>query len=126
MHPHRRPKQPAAKRLSSTANLSLRVQTDRLLFVMRVGVMPKLHADGSECREGTARVPAPFAPCCDAFHEHVIACEFDIRYEWWQSQDTWVIVIAESAGGGGVAISYCPHCGTKLGGSEKSGRYIEI
>src|SRR5262249_34539829 len=90
------------------------------------GLVPKLHADGSECREGTARVPAPFSPCCAAFRQQVVACEFDIRYEWWQSQDTWVIVIADCAGGGGVAINYCPHCGTKLRGSEKIGRYIEV
>lgn len=59
-------------------------------------------------------VPVGFAACCDTFVEHVAACAHDVRYEWWSRDGQWVIAIAESAGGGGVEISFCPHCGKKL------------
>jgi len=48
------------------------------------------------------------------FAGHVDTCDYDVRYEWWKRQRFWVITIAESAGGGGVVIRYCPHCGAEL------------
>jgi hypothetical protein len=76
--------------------------------------MPTKHADGTVCLEGTRSVPRSFAPCCEAFEGHLATCSFDVRYEWWSKARTWVIAIAESAGGGGITISYCPHCGSRL------------
>jgi len=84
------------------------------------------HTDGSYCPEGTQRIPSRYTPCCDDFLAHTFACYFDIRYEWWPRLRGWFIVIDPSAGGGGVAISHCPHCGGKLSGVARSGRYIEI
>ncbi len=75
------------------------------------------HADGTECKEGTRSVPDGWIPCCEAFAGHVDTCDFDIRYEYWRSRDGWFVAIAESAGGGGIEISYCPHCGTELTGA---------
>jgi hypothetical protein len=74
----------------------------------------RTHADGSPCLTGTKKVPPGFSACCAAFAGHVDTCAFDVRYEWWERPRYWVIVIAESAGGGGVKIQYCPHCGSKL------------
>jgi hypothetical protein len=79
--------------------------------------MPK-HTDGTECLEGTTKIPKDFKPCCDVFDAHISSCAYDLRYEWWQKMKIWVIVISETAGGGGIAISFCPHCGSRL--SEKS------
>lgn len=87
--------------------------------------MPNTHSDGTICPEGTQRLPARFSPCCNEFKSHTLACYFDIRYEWWPRKKSWFIVIAETAGGGGMAISYCPHCGSKLNGRTKSGRLME-
>jgi hypothetical protein len=72
------------------------------------------HIDGTPCKEGTRRVPVGFRACCAAFRGHVSTCDYDLRYEWWKIQRFWVITIAESAGGGGVVIRYCPHCGAEL------------
>jgi hypothetical protein len=36
-----------------------------------------------------------------------------VRYEWHASTG-WRIAIAEIAGGGGIGIKHCPHCGTGL------------
>jgi len=72
------------------------------------------HSDGTICREGTQSLPEDFVPCCEMFSAHTATCVFDIRYEWWKTSRRWVIAIAESAGGGGIEITYCPHCGTKL------------
>jgi len=74
----------------------------------------KPHADGSPCPEGTQRLPECGVVCCDDFRAHTLACYFDIRYEYWVGQRGWFVIIAPEAGGGGIAISYCPHCGTKL------------
>jgi hypothetical protein len=82
------------------------------------------HEDGSPCPEGTQSVPRVFAPCCEVFADHTAACYFDIRYEWWPKQKGWFIVIAPSAGGGGIAISYCPHCGSKLTGSARKSSHL--
>ena len=84
------------------------------------------HTDGTPCKEGTRTVPPDFRPCCRAFAGHTDTCEYDIRYEWWSPEQGWVVAIAESAGGGGVAIRFCPHCGLKLqpeveGESEDAG-----
>ena len=72
------------------------------------------HPDGSYCLKDTQRCPEEGAPCCELFEDHTVTCIYDIRYEWWQAQGFWVICIASSAGGGGIKISHCPHCGTKL------------
>jgi len=72
------------------------------------------HADGTRCHEGTRLVPNGFSPCCPVFAAHVDTCHFDVRYEWWSEARLWVTAISESAGGGGVAISFCPHCGRRL------------
>jgi hypothetical protein len=72
------------------------------------------HIDGTRCKEGTRRVPPRFRACCAAFAGHLATCDYDLRYEWWQRQRFWVITIAEAAGGGGVVIRYCPHCGLEL------------
>jgi len=72
------------------------------------------HADGTTCPEGTQALPRGFQSCCDAFHAHTAACYFDIRYEWWPRSRSWFIVIAPSAGGGGISIRFCPHCGNRL------------
>ncbi len=87
---------------------------------------PRKHADGSLCPEGTQRLPIRFVPCCPEFTARTFACCYDIRYEWWSQHKGWFIVIAESAGSGGIAISFCPHCGSKLSGGKKSGRFIEV
>jgi hypothetical protein len=47
-----------------------------------------------------------------------LACYFDLRYEWWSKQKGWFIALAPNAGGGGIAISYCPHCGANLRASN--------
>ena len=64
------------------------------------------------CREGTARVPDGFVPCCKRFAQHTRTCIYDIRYECWRT--AWVIVAPIEAGGGGITITFCPHCGTPL------------
>lgn len=92
---------------------------------MRSGQSPK-HIDGTPCPEGTQRLPRGFKACCDSFRQHTLACYFDIRYEWWSKQRGWFIIVAPSAGGGGVALAYCPHCGTKLGGVKQAGRWLEV
>ena len=73
------------------------------------------HSDGTTCNEGTSSVPEGYTPCCGTFEAHTRACEFDIRYEWWAKDSKWVIAIADTAGGGGIEIGYCPHCGMRLG-----------
>jgi len=72
------------------------------------------HTDGTRCLEGTRHVPRGFKACCSLFASHTTTCEHDVRYEWWQNRRTWVVVIAESAGGGGIEIRFCPHCGRRL------------
>lgn len=88
----------------------------------------KTHSDGSICLEGTRRVPENFKSCCNEFESHTDACTFDIRYEWWGNPQGWFIPIVPSAGGGGIAIGYCPHCGKKLDGGEAAsvgGRFLD-
>ena len=72
------------------------------------------HDDGTPCPEGTRCVPRGFKACCECFAGHTTACYFDIRYEWWPRRKSWFIIIAKVAGGGGVRMSFCPHCGAKL------------
>jgi hypothetical protein len=72
------------------------------------------HPDGSACPEGTQSVPRAFIACCPEFRAHTLSCYHDVRYEWWPKQRCWFTVIAPSAGGGGVEISFCPHCGSRL------------
>jgi hypothetical protein len=71
------------------------------------------HADGSWCLEGTRSVPDWFLPCCDEFDEGTARCVYDIRYEHWPAHG-WHIPIADDADGGGIHITHCPHCGTRL------------
>jgi len=83
------------------------------------------HRDGSACPEGTRTIPRAFKPCCPEFGSHTLTCYHDVRYEWWPKQGGWFTVIAPSAGGGGIAISFCPHCGSRLTkgkASAQSGR----
>lgn len=84
------------------------------------GSKASLHPDGTTCREGTRSVPSDWTPCCDVFGGHVDTCEFDVRYEFWPQRDGWFVAIAESAGGGGIEIHWCPHCGKRL-----SGQYLQ-
>lgn len=77
-------------------------------------MVKRRHPDGSECKEGIQKVPTKYVPCCSTFHEHTKCCEYDIRYEWWAKSKHWVIVISELAGGGGIEIDFCPHCGIRL------------
>jgi hypothetical protein len=81
---------------------------------MRAHPSVKRHADGSMCLEGTRSVPMSFHPCCEAFGFRLSTCEYDIRFEWQKNVRQWVIKIAETAGGGGIRIRFCPHCGTRL------------
>jgi hypothetical protein len=78
------------------------------------------------CPEGAQRLPADGAICCNDFRERTLACFFDIRYEYWPAYAGWFVIISPDAGGGGVAINFCPHCGLKLEGDSHAGRYIEI
>lgn len=59
-------------------------------------------------------MPRKHVPCCEIFAGHLDTCEFDVRYEWRSKSKQWVIAIAESAGGGGLTMNFCPHCGKKL------------
>ncbi len=81
---------------------------------VEVDTMTKHHPDGTVCLEGTRSLPKSYSPCCEIFDSHTSTCEYDLRYEWGPRSRQWVIAIAESAGGGGVRISYCPHCGARL------------
>lgn len=72
------------------------------------------HSDGSPCPEGTQCLHEGELICCDLFRQHTLACYYDIRYEYWPGLSGWFIIIAPEAGGGGIEIKYCPHCGTKL------------
>jgi hypothetical protein len=72
------------------------------------------HTDGTLCREGSKSVPENFVACCEDFDDHTSTCEFDVRYEWCVEEKVWSIAIAESAGGGGILIDFCPHCGVRL------------
>jgi hypothetical protein len=80
------------------------------------------HPDGSRCRKGKQVVPSIFTPCCPEFQDHTMCCEYDIRYEWWRKSNRWVIVISDYAGGGGIEIHFCPHCGTPLPSDNKGVR----
>jgi hypothetical protein len=59
-------------------------------------------------------LPSRYKACCDDFEQRTTACYVDIRYEWWRRQRGWFVIIAPNAGGGGIAIHFCPHCGEKL------------
>lgn len=74
------------------------------------------HTDGSLCLEGTRKLPREFAPCCAQFEAHTSACVYDVRYEWSGGVAAWQIAIPEIAGGGGLIINHCPHCGAPLAG----------
>lgn len=82
--------------------------------VTALPVVQRRHADGTLCREGTRQLPANHQACCETFEQHTSACVHDVRYEWHEDHQTWVIALSDAAGGGGIAIEYCPHCGTGL------------
>jgi len=84
-----------------------------------------VHADGSICPEGTARVPRGKKICCEDFRVRTLACFFDIRYEWWPEYKGWFTLVIPSAGGGGIAMNFCPHCGQRLPGRRRAGRFLE-
>lgn len=84
-----------------------------------------LHADGIPCPEGTQRLPRDGKLCCEAFRARTLACFFDVRYEWWPNHRGWFTLINPSAGGGGIAMNFCPHCGERLPGRLHQGRYLE-
>ena len=71
------------------------------------------HKNGSKCLAGTKRVPNGFNACCNVFDNHTRLCSKDVRYEWWNKQNNWVIVTAGSCNTG-IVIDFCPHCGEKL------------
>ena len=100
----------------------MRVLDRVLIFPPKVKKSKKIqrHTDGSVCLEGTKRVPKNFKTCCEVFEAHTTNCYYDIRYEW-DKHWGWNIVIPPSAAGGGIVISYCPHCGLKL----KQGKRIK-
>jgi hypothetical protein len=81
----------------------------------------KTHPDGTPCKEGTRSVPSRHVACCETFAGHLSTCDLDVRYEWWPRPRQWVITIAESAGGGGIVIRYCPHCGAELQPRTRAG-----
>jgi hypothetical protein len=81
--------------------------------------MGEKHGDGTPCLEGIRRVPRGFEACCEVFENHTSSCTFDVRYEWWGRSRTWVTLIDASAGGGGVEIRFCPHCGASLSNLAK-------
>lgn len=68
------------------------------------------HVDGSECKEGTQKVPENFKPCCKSFLYRTSTCHFDIRIEYYINW--WGIVTAD--GVSYIIIDYCPFCGAKL------------
>jgi hypothetical protein len=81
--------------------------------VVRLNLATRKHADGSPCREGTRQLPREYQPCCKTFDRHTATCVHEVRYEW-HANSGWRIALAEIAGGGGIAIKHCPHCGTAL------------
>jgi hypothetical protein len=81
---------------------------------------PLKHSDGSLCPEGTQSLPSRFKACCSEFTARTSACDVDIRYEWWPRYRGWYILISPSAGGGGIEIKFCPHCGAELRRRKKS------
>jgi hypothetical protein len=90
-------------------------------------MIPDGHIDGTPCPEGTQRLPPGDAPlCCEAFRARTFACYFDIRYEYWPDNAGWFVIITPDAGGGGIAINFCPHCGAKLAGEGHAGRYFDL
>jgi hypothetical protein len=84
------------------------------------------HDDGQVCLEGRPLVPKKFIPCCDAFAERVMACEYDGRYEWYPKAEIWVIACPDESGGGGIAIGFCPHCGEQLTSKLTEGRWMGV
>jgi hypothetical protein len=72
------------------------------------------HSDGTTCFEGTQMIPEDYHPCCSAFAQHTSMCDSDVRYEFWKEHDRWYIPISPMAGGGGIEIDFCPHCGRRL------------
>jgi len=72
-----------------------------------------VHADGSPCVAGTQTIPKNYQPCCKRFAQGTLNCEFDIRFEWWATNNTWVVRLPDG-GSSGMDISFCPYCGTKL------------
>lgn len=70
-------------------------------------------------------MPPRFKACCAAFNAHTTTCELDVRYEWWSKARRWFIAIAEVAGGGGIEMAFCPHCGSRLPPRGSSNHALE-
>jgi hypothetical protein len=87
------------------------------------------HPDGSVCLEGMrSPLPKDYQPCCAQFEDHLWACIYEIRYEWWPRSRVWIIRVADG-GSSGIVINFCPHCGTPLptiAPKHRLGRIIEI
>jgi len=86
----------------------------------------KNHLDGTPCLKGLQDIPENYNPCCEDFDDRTYVCIHDIRYEWWPERQGWFIPIHASAGSGGIAMGYCPHCGHKLVSQYSGGRYISL
>ena len=84
------------------------------------------HADGTLCPEGTALLPSRFRACCEFFEAHTRACYFDLRFEWWAKARGWFVAVAPQAGGGGVAIHYCPNCGSALTAKARRAALVQL
>lgn len=75
------------------------------------------HSDGTRCLRGSRRVPKGFKRenlCCNHFGQFLYTCARDLRFEWYEKSRSWMIVLGEEVGGGGIAIDYCPFCGKQI------------
>ena len=70
------------------------------------------HFLNDECLEGVRKkVPKKWKACCDSFEHSTLACQYDIRIQYYGKK--WGIPILDG-GSSFKAISFCPFCGEKL------------